>query len=261
MLVLFYALAFGWSWGFLLVEYLSTGGARTGTLWRFVASLGPLLAALVVTARYGGRAGLKDLVGRAFRGPTEPYWYAIALLGYGLVPLGALELHVFLGDPRPKVTADALEFLPLMIPFILLDGPLNEELGWRGVALSHLQLHHSALAASVFVGILWALWHWPLALLPGTLLYQVPFVLYLVHVCALSILFAWLYNASGGSLLLTILFHGSVNTWSTVIPTGLPAVAGEHLYLLNVALVCLVAVVVILLADVRTLARPHWASG
>jgi uncharacterized protein len=259
MLVLYYALAFAWTWLFLLAAYLSREGAGAEALWRFVASLGPLVAALLVTTRYSGRAGLRGLLGRAVHGPPAPYWYAIAVLGYGLVPLGALELHVLLGDPRPAVTADALEFLPLMFPFILLDGPLNEEIGWRGVALTRLQLHHSALAASICVGIAWALWHWPLVFWPGTLLYHVPFLLYLVQVCALSIIFAWLYNATGGSLLVTILFHGSVNTWSTLIPTGLPAVAGDHLYVLNVALVCLAAVLVVLLADVQTLARPRWA--
>jgi membrane protease YdiL (CAAX protease family) len=259
MLVLYYLLAFAWSWLFLLAEYLSTGGAGTGWPLRFVASLGPLLAALVVTAGYGGRAGLRGLFGQASHSSPELYWYAIALLGYGLVPLGALELHVLLGDPRPAVTADALEFLPLLFPLILLDGPLNEEFGWRGVVLPRLQLHHSALAASVFVGVTWALWHWPLVFFPSTMLYHVPFVLYLVQICALSIIFTWLYNSTGGSLLIAILFHGSVNTWNTLIPSGLPAVAGDHLYLLNVSLVCLAALIVILLVDVRTLTRHRWA--
>ena len=259
MLGLYYLLTFGWTWLFLFTERVGPGNAGIGLALRFMASLGPLVGALVVTARAGGRAGLRDLLRRAVRGPPEWYWYALAVLGYGVVPLGALGLHILLGYPRPAVSADMLEFLPLMFPFMLLDGPLNEEFGWRGVALARLQRHCSALAASVFVGISWALWHWPLAFLPGTLLYRVPFVLYVVQVCALSILFAWLYNASGGSLLLTILFHASVNTWSTLLPTGLPAVSGEHLYALNVALVCLAAVILTLLVDVQTLTRARWA--
>jgi hypothetical protein len=259
MLVLFYALAFSWTWLILLAEPIYLGDSATATPWRFVAGLGPLVAALIVTAWVGGWAAVGGLLGRAFHGPAAPGWYLVALLGYGVVPLGALALHVLLGDPWPTVTADALEFLPFVFPFILLDGPLSEEFGWRGIALPRLQLGHGALAASIGVGVPWALWHWPLVFMPGTLLHQVPFLLYLIQVCALSVLFAWLYNASGGSLLLTILFHGSVNTWNTILPTGLPAVNGEHLYLLNVVLVCLAAGLVALLADPRTLAQPRWA--
>lgn len=258
IVLVFYLIAIGWSWLFLWAEYLVTGGNGYGSVLRFMASLGPLLAAIVVTVGNGGRDGLRQFLKRATRLPCNWYWYPIALLGYLPIPLAAIELHVWMGDPRPLVTADTFEFLPMVLPIMLLDGPINEEPGWRGFALPYLQLRHSALRASLLVGIPWALWHWPLALQRGSLLYQIPFGLFLVQVCALSIVFAWVYNASGGSLLTTILFHGSINTWAALLPTGLPAVHGEHLYLLNVVLTCLVAVGIVLLADPRTLSRFRW---
>jgi hypothetical protein len=37
-------------------------------------------------------------------------------------------------------------------------------------------------------------------------------------------LFGWVYNGSGGSILLLILFHASGNFWSEILPLGPPAV-------------------------------------
>jgi hypothetical protein len=37
-------------------------------------------------------------------------------------------------------------------------------------------------------------------------------------------LFGWVYNGTGGSVLLLILFHASGNFWSEIIPLGPPAV-------------------------------------
>src|SRR5690242_12061032 len=101
LVLLFYLIAIGWSWLFLWAEYVSTGGSSQGTPLRLVASLGPLLAALVVTAGCGGWPALHEFLGRARRLPRDWYWYPTALLGYLPIPLVAIELHVWMGDPRP----------------------------------------------------------------------------------------------------------------------------------------------------------------
>jgi len=53
------------------------------------------------------------------------------------------------------------------LPFLVLGSLLAEEFGWRGFAQPRLQARYSALAANVFVGLLWSTWHLWYVILPG----------------------------------------------------------------------------------------------
>jgi len=98
--------------------------------------------------------------------------------------------------------------LPRFI-FIFLFIGVGEETGWRGFALPELQKRFSPLTASLIIGVIWAAWHIPLMgvefrgqIIPALLL----------GVMSASVLSAWLFNHSEGSLLPLPLFHATVNT-------------------------------------------------
>jgi len=58
---------------------------------------------------------------------------------------------------------------PLMvIPFVLLAGPLSEEFGWRGYAQPRLRRMLAPAPTAILLGLVWAVWHAPLFLLTGT---------------------------------------------------------------------------------------------
>ena len=52
--------------------------------------------------------------------------------------------------------------------FVIFVVVVGEELGWRGFALPNQLQKHSALAASLILGVLWSIWHLPTFLVPGT---------------------------------------------------------------------------------------------
>ena len=97
----------------------------------------------------------------------------------------------------------------------LLGGPLGEEIGWRGFLLPQLLKRHSPLAASLILGVVWALWHLPIDLYAGYLLEGPAAVLVrIICVLPLTILFTWFYLQSKGNLLVAMLLHTSINILS-----------------------------------------------
>ncbi|TIO41823.1 MAG: CPBP family intramembrane metalloprotease, partial [Mesorhizobium sp.] len=80
--------------------------------------------------------------------------------------------------------------------------PLGEEPGWRGFATPHFLGRRPALAGSLILGVIWAIWHLPLGLLGDLSLYST------INVVLAGIVFTWLYQNTG-SVLLAILMHVS----------------------------------------------------
>jgi len=98
----------------------------------------------------------------------------------------------------------------------------GEEVGWRGFALPRLAHQLGLAAASILLGVIWALWHLPLFFLPGTGSDGQSFPLYMLHITAISVAMAWLYWKTGGSLLLVMLMHASVNNTTEIVHTAVP---------------------------------------
>ena len=137
---------------------------------------------------------------------------------------------------------------------LLIGGPLGEEIGWRGYALPRLQARRSALSASLIIGVIWALWHLPLWLTgaPG----RTPslYAAFVVSVIALSVILTWVYNSSGGSLLVVVLIHATVNLPMTLSIDQLGSRATVPL-LLYFGLLVVAAIVVVIVAGPKHLSR------
>jgi uncharacterized protein len=104
-----------------------------------------------------------------------------------------------------------------LIGGILVLGPLQEELGWRGHALPRLQRRIPPIMAAIVVGVVWATWHMPLFYM-GTLDQEhLPIIPFFIGAIAASVIYAWLYNGTRGSLTPALLFHGATNTASTML--------------------------------------------
>jgi len=94
--------------------------------------------------------------------------------------------------------------------------PFFEEMGWRGYAQDVLQEKHSALVASLILGIVWSLWHLPASFIPGT--YQaglgigtLEFWLHFAGIVVLSIVVSWIYINTNRSILIMVIFHAMIN--------------------------------------------------
>ena len=174
-----------------------------------VGGLGPMLAAILMTAYRSGMSGVRRLFGQLKRWRVSPFWYAVALLGIPAIGLAAAAVHVTLGGTLATGNVSAmLASLPFQFVFVaLIGGGVDEEMGWRGYALPRLQALYDPVGANLILGVLWTCWHLPLFFVGSDVFARSPFALYLLETTAISFVLGWLYNSTGGSLLLAVLGH------------------------------------------------------
>jgi hypothetical protein len=196
-IITFFVLSYALAW--ILVPFGSFG------------AFGPLVAALIVIPLTQGWAGLKELGLRMIRWRVRWYWYALALGVPLAVHLAVVGLNVATGAGVPSLTFASLTTFLMVFAIRLVnptDGPLGENPGWQGFALPGLQgSAYSPLLATVIVAPLVSLWHLPLFFWePGGLQPSV-IVAGLVTTVAATFFYNWLFNRTGGSVLLVILAH------------------------------------------------------
>jgi membrane protease YdiL (CAAX protease family) len=101
-----------------------------------------------------------------------------------------------------------LRFFAINLPF----APLWEEIGWRGYLLPRLEALMTPFAASMVVGVIWGIWHTPWKLMIAGSAAGWVLLCFFVAVLGMSILFAWVYNATKGNLSVLVLLHASYNS-------------------------------------------------
>ena len=220
----FFALTFLLTWT-LWIGSASAGPLRTALL--YLGVFAPAFVALALTARSEGRTGVVALLRRLVEWRVAGRWYLFAL-GYMIViKLGVAVVHRLATGAWPRFTDDPLQYLFLGVAgsVVTFWGQMGEEIGWRGYALPRLAERIGLRGGSVLLGVVWAVWHLPLFFLPATTTTGQSFPLYLMQVTAVSVAIAWLYAHTGGSLLLVMLLHASMNNTRNLVPSAVPGAA------------------------------------
>ena len=264
----FVLIAFAFTWAFWLLAALEARGLISSlpVPALVLGAFGPMLAAVVLTAQESGRAGLRSLLGRVVRWRVAPVWYGVALLGPIVLQLLAMALNVLLGGPLPDPLAmiGTLPTVLVISVYMLIQVGIGEEIGWRGYALPKLQAGYSALVSSLILGVLWALWHLPLFFNPATGYYFTPFWVYLVFLLPLPIVYTWIFNSTGGSVLIVMILHAVMNASSTPLWRSIPEYSTmestttafiTYNYLLQAAVLWVGAIVVVLVYGASNLSR------
>lgn len=261
-LLSFFFLAYLFTWSNWLPQALTSRGITSIQVPGFLTLLsgyGPALAAIIVVSLTYGRQGLRELFGRLLKWRVGIQWYLVALFMPAFVTLLAISINNWTGGTAPNFSAANFPFGPnktpllqkLIILFLVFtvgfDG-LGEEIGWRGFALPKLLEGRSALASSLILGALWAVWHFPYALTKGTFLSEVPLYLFFINLLALSMIYTWIFNNTNGSLLLALLFHAAGNTTSNLFPILPPAAPDLRIYYFTIAINCVIAIIILFLS-------------
>lgn len=219
----------------------------------------PALVALALTAQAVGRTGVMRLLARIGRWRVDWRWYAVAIGYFPVVKLAAALIHRIVADEWPPFGDTSVALIILGIA-VSAWGQAGEEVGWRGYALPRLAQQFGVGGGSLALGAAWALWHIPLFVLPDSGSTGQSFLVYLLHVMALSVVLSFLYWKTDGSLLLVMLLHASVNNTTGIVSTAIGgeiapiAFGGSLIAWITVALSWAIAVPLLILmrrADIR----------
>ncbi|WP_298735746.1 CPBP family intramembrane glutamic endopeptidase [uncultured Chitinophaga sp.] len=168
-----------------------------------------------------------------------PFLYAlVAYLGVWISGKGGFYDKEFVG----KIAKGFGWNLPdgaVIILFVILSGifgmvramssALGEEIGWRGFLTPQLMKLSSYTATSLWMGLIWSLYHYPLLLgsnynTGGSKLYSL--ICFTVMVFAICFVFTWMRMKSG-SLWTATLLHASHNLFIQMVFTPITVDTGE----------------------------------
>jgi CAAX protease family protein len=246
-IVLFVGLVLGLAGAYWLLFLLHGRGALpfdpSGSFWGAARGYSPALAALITAGLLYGRSEIRQIGARLSRWRVAPRFYLLALLGPAaasvamvvVVRLAGVAAQAPAEPPRPG------RLLLIFFVFALIDGPLGEEIGWRGFLLPRLLERSGPIVGSVFLGLVWYLWHLVLYHAAGREMSGLFLASYLLNNVAYSFVHTWFFVRSGGSTFLSVVLHTAGN-YFVFLPMALfpelaaaPEARATHLTLLTIA--------------------------
>ena len=256
-LTAFFLLTFALSWAFEIpLVVLGDGIAGTrGFVLNLLAANVPSALAIVLTAVVLGRGALRKLLGRLLIWRVNPLWYLVVLAPAALAG-GMVALNALMGGPAMGVSVPLLTAVIMLAFFIVPGSAMGEEIGWRGYALPRLQSGRSALGASLILGAIWGIYHLPLYFTGQAGRPLGLFPLFVISTIALSVIITWMYNSTGGSLLLVVLIHATFNLPLTLLIAPLGSRVTVP-FLIYVGLWVAAAIAVVAWAGPQHLSREH----
>ena len=81
-----------------------------------------------------------------------------------------------------------------------------------------LEKKFGLIIGSLFLGIIWAIWHIPLWFIPGGNQVYMNFFGFVISLVGSSFIYSWVVSASGNCLMSGIVFHGVFNGFSEFFP-------------------------------------------
>ncbi len=248
----FFGLTYALSWGLWLPLVLGYSGTLRSIL--FVGgAFGPAVAGALVTGLSGHKVGA--WLRRRMRWRVAARWWMVALVVPVVLTGTASAAYALLGHPVDVMLLPARlgGYLPALALAALVGGG-QEELGWRGFALPHLERRFGPARATLLLGTIWALWHLPIVAANRTLQHGLEWaalwpvlLLSLASVVGYAFVLTWLFNRTG-SVLMAMLLHAGFNTANALlVPLPAEAVAGSAYQTLSVTMTLTLGVAVLLL--------------
>ena len=247
----FFLTVFAFTWGFWILALIFKN-----TPLMFVMMLLGLIApaaTAVITILTSKNRMLKEDLKRKLVGcyRIRPLYILLAVVIFGVVVAISIWISTFFGGSFDQFsfTEDfsfSIGGTSALLTIVLAS--VIEELGWRGYGEDSIGQFHSWFFESLIFAAIWACWHLPLFLIPGTYHYTltqlgpVYIINFLVSTIPIDFIQTWLYVRNRRSMLATIIFHLFLNFFqekiaitpeTKIIETGVFFVASAIIVILN----------------------------
>jgi len=206
----FLAITFGLTWGVSVLLFMfydqivAVFGELSMTNPVFILLVySPGFAGIFLVWRHYGLKGLINFFQRLTLWRIPGVWWSFLIFCIPIIVYSGAAIKGSLFEQFPF--SPWYQVFPAMV-IALFIGPI-EEFGWRGLALPLLQRKFSPFWAGLILGCIWGVWHIPAFLGSGTPQSAWDFGPYFIGIVAMSIILTPLFNISGGSLLISALFH------------------------------------------------------
>lgn len=228
--------AFGWSYLLWIKSFILAGssgfaikfhgelfeavqsGRMQSSQWMataiaILATYGPLVASILVRKRQGGSRSRRK---------------SSLTLGIFLQAVGMILLITFIPGilvvNQVRLPQNGLSALLLVLVFFIyqLFTSGTEEFGWRGFLLPEFLKRYTLWQAGIRVGIIWAVWHYPVAIymfiVQGMNLIQIvtSMIGFTAGIIGMSVLHSYFYNRSR-SVMLAVFIHAFANTLPMIL--------------------------------------------
>jgi len=251
-LVLFYLVTIAFTWFLWISEVLAMQGRLGSSAFTdFLlsdnnpAAWGPLVGAVILTYWNARKGGVIKLLKRGVDYRFSKIWLIPIILFWPAIMGGGLLMALLAGEEIPTLfwVANPLLIGSSFVQILLFQGPLQEEFGWRGYALDRLQARFNALISSIILGLMWAIWHIPYMFwLSDEIIYEILWGFVLSNIL-ITIIFTWLFNNTGGSVMVTLINHAMFILAVIMFP-ALETAAGSAFYL--IALIASIIAIVLI---------------
>ncbi len=218
--VRFYLTVFAFTWGFWLVALLFKNTAPMFVLM-LLGLVAPSVIAVVTIIRSKNKMLIEDfkrkLVG-CYR--IRPMYILFAVAIYGVAVAASIGISVLFGGPVEQFSftedfsfsiAGTSALLTIVLASVI------EEVAWRGYGEDAVGQYNTWFKESIIFAGIWACWHLPLFVLPGTYHYTLTelgpayIINFLISTIPIDYIQTWLYVKNRRSMLATIIFHLFIN--------------------------------------------------
>ncbi|MEP7702774.1 type II CAAX endopeptidase family protein [Paraglaciecola sp. 25GB23A] len=264
-ILLFLALALGLScayWGlFFLHDHSWLPFNPSSDIMGALRGYGPSIAAFIAATVIYGRKGTSELWMRVKMWRIPLWLFVLAVLGPMIGNLVLIIIAYFSGVEL-QLNSESVPLPKLFIIFFffaIVDGPVGEEIGWRGFLLPRFLERYGVIAASSLLGLVWFVWHLPLYVATDRFDITLGFFFgYLLNNVAFSFLHTWFFVRSGGSALLAIIFHTASNYFVYLAVTLFPELDQSPM---TQPIYHGILVIVAIIAAISLWRNPHYMIG